>query len=296
MSGAGQPHRLPPERFGLPTLDRWQRYAIWDSYLTPSMSDPDGTRLMADIRRTLPTLDKGAIQRFCLFLHVGLGTADAATERSIRANPELILQPLQAWPGRALGLIQLNAADVPGSLDAIERWIAQGPMIGVYFPGNHRITLPCNHPNYDPLVSRVGELGGLIMQHTWAKTGGKGHPGASTPGELAELAKRFPDVRFACAHAGGNWEIGIRAVRACDNVSVETSGFDPTAGFLEMAVRELGAERIIFGSHLPSRSLGTELGKVIGAEIPESARRQILGDNLRLWLRPILQRQTAAPG
>ena len=70
---------------------------------------------------------------------------------------------------------------------------------------------------------------------------------------------------------------------------VETSGFDATAGFIEMAVRELGAERIVFGSHLPSRSLGTELGKVVGADITEEDKRLILGENYRSLLRPILR-------
>ena len=69
---------------------------------------------------------------------------------------------------------------------------------------------------------------------------------------------------------------------------METSGFDATAGFIEMAVRELGAERVVFGSHLPSRSLGTELGKILGAEISERDKRRILGQNFRDLLAPIL--------
>jgi predicted TIM-barrel fold metal-dependent hydrolase len=134
-------------------------------------------------------------------------------------------------------------------------------------------------------------LNGVIMQHTWFKTGGKQGPGESTPSELAELAARYPEQKFVCAHAGGEWERGIRAVQNSPNILIETSGFDATAGFIEMAVRELGAERIIFGSHLPSRSLGTELGKVIGAEISEHDKKLILGENFRnlLRLRPILK-------
>jgi predicted TIM-barrel fold metal-dependent hydrolase len=127
------------------------------------------------------------------------------------------------------------------------------------------------------------------MQHTWFITGGKRSPGASTPAELAEVARRFPGQKFLCAHAGGEWQRGIRAVRGSQNILVETSGFDATAGFIEMAVRELGAERIVFGSHLPSRSLGTELGKIVGADISENAKRLILGENYRALLQPMLK-------
>lgn len=144
--------------------------------------------------------------------------------------------------------------------------------------------MTCTHRNVLPLVERIAELGGVIMQHTWFKTGGKAGPGESTPSELAELAKQFPQQKFLCAHAGGEWEQGIRAVREQSNILIETSGFDATAGFIEMAVRELGADRVVFGSHLPSRSLGTELSKVIAANISEDAKKQILGGNFRRLL------------
>ena len=274
-----------PEHFGLPAADMLKRYEIWDSYFTPSDSN-----LLEDIEQTLPTIEKGCIQRLCVFLHVGLGTADPATEARLRSNPDAALAPLERWPDRLIGLIQLNANDVRGSLDALNRWLLDGPMVGVYFPGGRWGSLACTHPNYDALVRRIIDLGGLVMQHNWFKTGGKDDPGASTPDELAQLAARYPEQTFISAHAGGEWEKGIRAVRDKANILVETSGFDPTAGFLEMAVRELGAERIVFGSHLPSRSLGTELGKVIGARIGERERKLILGENLRRLLAPILKK------
>jgi predicted TIM-barrel fold metal-dependent hydrolase len=56
-----------------------------------------------------------------------------------------------------------------------------------------------------------------------------------------------------------------------------------------MAVRELGAERVIYGSDAGGRSFASQLAKVTGAEIPESARRLILGENLRRLLTPILK-------
>ncbi len=122
------------------------------------------------------------------------------------------------------------------------------------------------------------------MQHTWNKTGGKQGAGESTPAELAALAARYPEQVFLCAHAGGEWEQGLRAVRDTPNVWIETSGFDATAGFIEMAVREIGEDRIVFGSHLPTRSLGTELTKVTAAEITEEAKSKILGANYRRLL------------
>ncbi len=275
----------PP--FGLPSVEELQKYRIWDSYFLPSQG-ADPQRFAREMNRSLPTIGKAAIERLCVFLHVGLGTADSATETRLRDNPDAVLAPLHQWPDRLLGMMNLNPSDVSRSLDALDRWMRDGPMLGVYFASGRQYSLPCNHRNFDPLVQRIHELGGLIMQHTWFKTGGKDSAGESTPSELAELARRFPEITFVCAHAGGEWEQGIRAIRSCPNILAETSGFDATAGFIDMAVRELGPDRIIFGSHLPSRSLGTELSKVLSADISDDDRTMILGGNLRRQLDPIL--------
>ena len=280
-----------PVRLGLPPLQQLREYNIWDSYFTPSFGHPgrDGGRLIADIERAMPAVQKAAIQKLCYFPHVGVGTTSGAElEKLLKTNPEPILKPFKQWPKLMLGMIQLNGNDVRASMDAVNRWIGDGPMLGVYFPGGGPGALPCSHHNFNPLVERIADLNGVVMQHTWFKTGGKSSPGASTPTELALLARRFPKQKFICAHAGGEWEQGIRAVAKVTNILVETSGFDSTAGFIEMAVRELGPDRIVFGTHLPSRSLGTELGKVIGANIDENAKRLILGENYRKLLGPIL--------
>jgi predicted TIM-barrel fold metal-dependent hydrolase len=276
-------------RLGLPSPQRLKEYRIWDSYFTPSYSHPgpDGSsRLITDIERALPAVRKGEFEKLCYFPHVGIGTtSDNAYEKLARSQPDVILKAMERWPDLLLGMIQLNGNDVQASLDALNRWLRDGPMLGVYFPGGGPGALSCTHRNFDPLIERIAQLHGVIMQHTWFVTAGKQSPGVSTPSELAEVAARYPEQKFLCAHAGGEWERGIRAVRKSPNILVETSGFDATAGFIEMAVRELGSDRIVFGSHLPSRSLGTELGKVIGADITEEDKRLILGENYRKLIR-----------
>jgi hypothetical protein len=67
------------------------------------------------------------------------------------------------------------------------------------------------------------------------------------------------------------------------------SGFDPTVGFVEMAVRELGAERVVYGSDAGGRSFASQLAKVQGADSPAEAKRLILAGNLRRLLLPSLQ-------
>src|SRR3954471_11611506 len=267
-------------QFGLPSRAQLAAWRIWDSYYFPAQKAGGGALrkgIEADLRRVEPF----AIERHCAYLHVGLGTASPDRRSSAAEEPAEILPVLEQWRDRLLAMIYLNANDVAASLAALDQWVKNGPAVGVYFKSSPPGCLACTHPNFDPLVERCAELGAMIMQHTWFKAGGKDDPGESTPAELVTLARRHPRITFIAAHAGGDWERGLRAVRDCPNVLVETSGFDPTAGFLEMAVRELGAERIVFGSHFMARSAGTEMGKVIGAEITDDQRRLIFGGNLR---------------
>jgi predicted TIM-barrel fold metal-dependent hydrolase len=58
-----------------------------------------------------------------------------------------------------------------------------------------------------------------------------------------------------------------------------------------MAVRELGPERIIYGSDIGGRSFASQIAKVQGADVPEMAKRLILKGNLRRMLLPILDRK-----
>ncbi|MEQ1828874.1 MAG: amidohydrolase family protein, partial [Pirellula sp.] len=135
--------------------------------------------------------------------------------------------------------------------------------------------------------ARATELQAVVFQHSWLKVNGN-LAGESTPMDVAALAARHPNAKLICGHAGGDWEQGIRAVRSFRNVAIELAGGDPISGFTEMALRELGAERIVFGSDAPGRSFATQLAKVEGAGMGEDAKRMVLSGNLKRMLAPIL--------
>lgn len=278
-----------------PTPAEFKQLRIWDSYFTPAFSNPGlgYESFNADVAKSERAISMAQIEKLCYFAHVGLGTTmDSELEALLQSDPEHVLKPLERWPDRFIALIQLNAKRPEESLAAIDRWIANGPMLGAYLPGGGPAAVNCLKQGLIPIIERLTQLNAVIMQHTWFKTGGKQSSGESTPEELARLAKDFPEQVFLCAHAGGEWEKGIRAVRDVPNVWVETSGFDATAGFIEMGLREIGPERIVFGSHLPSRSLGTELMKVLSAVSNQQHRKQILGENFRKLVKLSLLRKS----
>src|ERR1051325_9207105 len=190
----------------------------------------------------------------------------------MRQASDEVLRALRAFPDRAFGFVYLNPKHAQASLDELNRCVRDGPMVGVKL----WVAQHCNAPELDPIIQRATDLKAVVFQHTWLKITGN-LPGESTPMELAELAARHPQATLICGHSGGDWEIGLRAIRPHKNVFADLGGGDPTNGVTEMAVRELGPERVIYGSDVPGRSFASQLGKVFGADISPAARRLILG-------------------
>src|SRR5438309_3960220 len=255
---------------------------IWDvhSHLESLPGDTPEERIAILVRY----MDRLGIER--LMLSQGFGEyMSHPTPEQVRVENDRVMRAVRRFPDRAYGSVFLSPDNVEFSLQEFDRCVRDGPMISV---GELQTDVRCNSPRLDLIVERAISLNVPILQHTWLKTSGN-EPGESTPYDLVELAKRHPQAHFICGHTGGNWELGIRAIRDMKNVSTEIAGSDPTSGFVEMAVRELGAERVIYGSDVGGRSFASQVAKVIGAEIPDSAKELILGGNIRRLLTPILQ-------
>jgi len=254
---------------------------IWDVHchlhLVPG--DTPEERMTALIRFA----DRMGVER--VILSQGYSADLHPSPQQLREENNRVLRAVQRFPDRAYGSVYLSPNYLEFSLQEFDRCVRDGPMIGV---GELEADKRCNASELDPIIERAVAMKAPILQHTWLKSGGN-EPGESTPDDLVELARRHPQASLICAHTGGDWERGIRMVRDTKNIYVETAGFDPASGFVEMAVRELGATRVIYGSDVGGRSFASQLAKVLGAGIPDSAKKLILGGNLRRLLTPILQ-------
>jgi predicted TIM-barrel fold metal-dependent hydrolase len=189
-----------------------------------------------------------------------------------------------------MGFVYVNPQHGQASLAELDRCVRDGPMVGVKL----WIAMACSRPELDPIAARAGELGVPVLQHAYWRTAGN-PPDESTPPDVAALAARHPKTSFICAHSGSDWERGFRAIRTAKNVWAEICGSDPTAGMVEMAVRELGAERVLYGSDAPGRGFASQLAKVYGADVPLESKRLILRGNLERLLAPALKAKGVSP-
>jgi len=259
-----------------------KNFRIWDvhSHLGAMAGNTPEDRLELLIRH----MDRLGIER--VILSQGFEEFEYhPTPEQVRIENDRVMRAVKHFPGRAYGSLYINPENVQASLDEFDRCVRDGPMVSI---GEIETDVRCNSHALDPIVERAIALNVPIYQHTWINSLGDG-PGESSPFDVVELARRHPQGKFVCMHTGGNWEIGIRAIRDCANVSAEIAGSDPTAGFTEMAVRELGAQRVIYGSDVGGRSFGSQVGKVLGANISDQDKELILGGNLRRLLHPVLQ-------
>ena len=262
---------------------------IWDlhAHLTARGSTPEEV-----MELLVRTADRVGIERICVYM--GMSFKLTPTPEELRRQNDQVLRAIARFPDRAFGFVYLNPNYLEVSLEELNRCVAEGPMVGVKL----WVATRASSPKLDPIVERAAELDAVIFQHTWdklggdpAQSGGGNLPGESTVQDLVELATRYPDYPFVMGHAGGDWQRGVRAVRAHENILVGVAGGDPERGMVEMAVRELGAERVLYGSDVAGRSFGSQLAKVYGARISEEERELIFSGNLRRLMRPILARK-----
>ncbi|SHF84701.1 hypothetical protein SAMN05443144_11417 [Fodinibius roseus] len=270
---------IKPEAYGLPSRENLVDMRIWDLHY-------HGLSSHAEI---MPYFDRMGVERvFSLDiarLRGGGGTVSAAeAEKNAQENIAL----LEKEHERMSGIIRIDPTRVEETLELIDRLIANGPCVGIKTgrPLDEPVTVA--HPNYDPIIRRLAELEAIIYIHSGYMVGGEPRTyyggtrvGEAHPGHVAELAARFPDVPLICGHQGTDWELGVRAIRPHKNVLMEFSGMDPASGAVDFAVKELGADRLVWGCHAPTRSFANELSNVYDSDMSRSQRKMILGGNLR---------------
>jgi hypothetical protein len=100
------------------------------------------------------------------------------------------------------------------------------------------------------------------------------------------IAQEYPQISFIMAHLGNfasrDWTehvAAIEAARRYPNVYLETSSV-VFFQFLEMAAKELGAAKLIFGSDGPEVDSRVELYKIKLLKLPPADEARVLGGNI----------------
>lgn len=156
----------------------------------------------------------------------------------------------------------------------IKKYIVNGPLTGVKMTS----TIKASDRRLEDFAALLEKYDIPLLYHCWYKTVGK-KTFESDPKDITCLARKFPELRILCAHLTGCRYRGIQEIKSCPNVFVDTSGSQPENGYLEYGIRELGADRILFGSDGPGRDFATQLARIDSIDMDEETRDKILYKN-----------------
>jgi predicted TIM-barrel fold metal-dependent hydrolase len=117
----------------------------------------------------------------------------------------------------------------------------------------------------DPAVAALMDVADAVRHPVYVVC--LGRPGAGA-GDLVALAKRFPRVTFVFGHCGhtGLDASGLARIAPCANIVAETSGCFTV--IVQLALRRLGPDRVLFGTEYPLQHPSVELAKLAALQLP----------------------------
>ena len=228
-----------------------------------------------DNDKIIDAADKLGIDKLCCSIPI---TSGMPSHEEAQACNDDVLEAMNRYPDRILGYCFVNPVHQKESLEEIERCILEHGMMGIKLYNQFK----CSDPIVYPVVGKAIELSVPILEHAGYVTDPEQaakQPNLSNARDFAALAAEYPEAILIEAHlgGGGDWEWTIKALRHSPSVYLDTSGSVIDEGMIEMAVRELGAERLLFGTDM---TMEGGVGKILSADITEEQREMIFWKNM----------------
>ncbi|RLT05114.1 MAG: hypothetical protein DWI21_13330 [Planctomycetota bacterium] len=169
----------------------------------------------------------------------------------------------------------------PQTYSQAEEMLAQPQCVGIKLhPEEHGYVI---RDHARPIFEFAARHRAIVLTHSSEKN--------SLAADFVPWVNEFPEVRLILAHIGCGWDGDLtHQVRAIQqsrhgNVFADTSSARSiTPGLIEWAVREVGADRVLFGTDTPLYHAAMQLARINHADLSDDVKRQILRDNaLRLF-------------
>jgi len=159
------------------------------------------------------------------------------------------------------------------SLNLMDEWVKQrgAKIVGEIVPYIGKYER--EGPEMDAIYEKAIELDVPINNHSST---------AQDAAAISHLAARHPKARIIMAHVGGTWAFreGITVAKAHDNVWLDTSGWVMVAGgSMEVALRELGASKFVFGIDYPLCDIDSWIARLERLPVSDADRERIAWRN-----------------
>lgn len=245
---------IGPDRPAGPIIDVHAHYGPWPGLPNPFVALDD----------ILATCDRFGIEVCVLSSTVAIGYDVETGNREVRQIIE--------GQERLRGYVVIHPGYPDTSMRELREYLSLSNFLGAKLHPKH-CGFQADSREARPLMEYLACVGKPLLAHTWFR---------EMCDAMARLADSLPELTLILGHMGGDdWSYALELAADRPNMLLELcSGLAPV-GKIEQAVATVGAERLLFGSDLTILDPGYTLGTVLGSQISETEKRNILYNNAK---------------
>ena len=193
---------------------------------------------------------------------------------------EDVVQAVKEFPDRFYGFFGANPKD-ERVCDMLEMVVEKYGFKGLKFHTYASGVAADDRDWVYPIAEKARELKICMMIHSDPYITG-------TPWQVGLLALDFPDLPVVMAHMGfmdvACNDAAIKMAKRAPNLYLETCGVSSEASIAK-AVREIGADRVLYGSDMPFHDPAFDIARVQYTDISEEEKKMVLGEAPRsCWI------------
>jgi Predicted metal-dependent hydrolase of the TIM-barrel fold len=190
---------------------------------------------------------------------------------------------IKKFPDRLKGYIVVNPNYPGAAIRQLEEYSQIPQFVGVkVHPSWHNKFV--DGPEYEPIFQKCEELNLPVLVHSYVIDDYEDQ--VSCPERIANVARKHKNP-IIVAHMGGNSKRACKAIKDVDNLYMDISSGRERAsqlyvwelGRVENAAREIGAEKILFGSDLPLLDPAICIGLMEDSVLSDKERELIMWKN-----------------
>jgi predicted TIM-barrel fold metal-dependent hydrolase len=180
------------------------------------------------------------------------------------------------------GYVYLNMHYPELSLQEIEKYLATDKFVGVKYNGEYSRAAACAEENRAVFDLVEKQYHKPLLLHTWGLPEHGNAVAYSLPSQALQLAQDHPELTVIMGHMGGTeWMSAIRAAAQAPNLYTDMQSSIADRDKVGVAVRELGAHKVLFGSGMVGFPLMMQKGAVLAADISVQDKEMVLRENAR---------------
>jgi len=221
---------------------------------------------------------KSCVQFDIVKVYVSALNSEYPDEDEICELNDEVYRFMQEQPEIIGGYCYLNPSHA-NCVDELKRRIEDHGMSGVKL----WIATFCDDSRVFPIVEQCIRYQIPILVHAFHKVVGQLEH-ETTGVHVANLARQYPEAVIIMAHIGGNCYDGIKAIKNCKNVYVDTSGCIYRRDDIDYTVSQIGADRILFGTDMPGARFLVNYGRIEEADLTQDERHAIYYGNAKKLL------------